>query len=102
MPNPTKDRPALESVKPAETRKSAMEIEVERLAKLSPEEMSVEDVRALTRVRDCRASLVSGENELAEVKERVKLRKKTLDHAVKDACTHLENRQLAKQLTLGI
>lgn len=85
-----------------ERRRSEAEKEIERLSRLSPEELSAEDLYHLTKLRDLRASLVEGENELAEVKERVKLRKKALETATREACTYTDNRGLAGQMRLGL
>ena len=90
----TKDRP-LSAVEPSSRRKSETEVEIERLASLGLQDISDEDMRVLGRMRDCRASLQAAENEKEELKERLKLRKTALDEAIRVACDHFENRQLA-------
>ena len=90
----TKDRP-LSAVEPSSRRKSEKEVEIERLASLGLQDISDEDMRVLGRMRDCRASLQAAENEKEELKERLKLRKTALDEAIRVACDHFENRQLA-------
>ena len=69
--------------------------EVERLANLSPDELTAEDVSYLRRIRDTRASLLECEKELEEVKERRKLRKETFEEAVLQAAMYFDKRQLA-------
>ena len=96
----TKDRP-LEAVEPSKRRKSEKEAEIERLASLGLQDLSEEDLRVLGRMRDCRASLQSAENEKEELKERLKLRRAALDEAIRKACDHFENRQLALNFQPG-
>lgn len=78
--------------------KSALELEIERIQALSPAALSHEDVSYLKKIRDLRASLTEGENELDEVRERVKLRKKALEAAVAAAHYYYDNRQMALNL----
>lgn len=85
----------LQAVEEKKRRKSEKELEIERLASLTPEALTSEDLRLLRNMRDARASLLEAEIEKDELKERLKLRKATLDKAIIDACNHFENRQLA-------
>ena len=94
MTTATKDNP-LQAVEITKARKSPKEAEIERLASLGIQELSVEDLRVLRRMRDCRSSLLDAEREKEELKERLKLRKAALDDAIQKACDHFENRQLA-------
>lgn len=69
--------------------------EIERIAKLLPEELTAEDLRHLKRIRDTRASLLEVERELDEVKERRKLRQETHDQAILEASIYFDRRQMA-------
>lgn len=93
---------AIHPVESKARQKSEAEREIERLSRLSPEALAADDLMRLEAIRNYRASLVEGENELAEVKERVKLRKKALEQAVKDAVRHVDNRRMAQQLKLAL
>jgi hypothetical protein len=78
-----------------ERRKSAHELEIERLMALSGESLTNEDLSKLKRIRDCRASLAEIEAKLEEVKESKKARVAALEAAIFDASTYFDNRQLA-------
>src|SRR5574337_382040 len=78
-----------------ERRKSAHELEIERLMSLSGEALTNEDLAMLKRIRDCRASLTEIEVTLEGVKETKKARVSELESAILEASRHFDNRQLA-------
>ena len=90
----TKERP-LSAVPFKNALHTPTEQDIRRIHELGLQDISDEDMRVLGRMRDCRASLQAAENEKEELKERLKLRKTALDEAIRVACDHFENRQLA-------
>lgn len=78
-----------------ETKKSAQELEIERLMALTAKELTNEDLAMLGRLSAARKSLAEIDATLEDVKETRKLRQAALESAVYRASMHFENRQMA-------
>jgi hypothetical protein len=90
--------PKLESVGERKAPRVPQEREIERLGSLTPVQLSFEDLSVMQRVVEIRASVLSAEEEIKELRKVLKAGKEALASALAVTASHYNNRRLAESV----